>query len=55
MKKQMEEKASKFRSKMNRQEFLLNKPILKEINQKKKDGTVISQHELQSQQEQGFD
>ena len=46
LKKQMEEKASKFRSKMNRQEFLLNKPILKEINQKKKDGTVISQHEL---------
>ena len=42
----MEEKSGKYRSKMNRQEFLLNKPILKEINQKKKDGTVISQNEI---------
>ena len=28
-------------SKMNKQEFLLNKPLLKEINQKKKDGSVM--------------
>jgi hypothetical protein len=32
----MDDKQSKERAKMNKQEFLLNKPLLKEINQKKK-------------------
>ena len=32
----MEDKAQKERAKMNRQEYLLNKPILKEINDKKR-------------------
>lgn len=26
---------------MNKQEFLLNKPILREINQKKKEGSMV--------------
>ncbi len=40
LKRQMEEKQSKERRKMNKQEFLLNKPLLREINQKKKDGSL---------------
>lgn len=32
----MEDKSAKEKKKMNKQEFLLNKPILKEINDKKK-------------------
>ena len=36
LKKQMDDKQMKERGKMNKQEFLLNKPLLKEINQKKK-------------------
>lgn len=36
LKKQMEDKNAKERKKMNKQEFLLNKPILKEINEKKR-------------------
>ena len=32
----MEDKSAKERGKMNKQEFLLNKPLLKEINDKKK-------------------
>lgn len=32
----MEDKQAKERGKMNKQEFLLNKPLLKEINDKKK-------------------
>ncbi len=35
----MQEKHNKIGKKMNKQEFLLNKPLLKEINEKKK-GTV---------------
>lgn len=42
LRKQMEEKQRKEKTKMNRQEFLLNKPILREINQKKKEGSVVS-------------
>jgi hypothetical protein len=36
LKKQMEDKQRKERAKMNKQEFLLNKPLLKEINDKKR-------------------
>jgi hypothetical protein len=36
LKKQMEDKNAKARAKMNKQEFLLNKPLLKEINDKKR-------------------
>lgn len=36
LKKQMEDKHGKVRAKMNKQEFLLNKPLLKEINEKKR-------------------
>jgi hypothetical protein len=36
LKKQMEDKQRKERAKMNKQEFLLNKPLLKEINEKKR-------------------
>lgn len=37
LRKQMEEKNSKIaKTKMNKQEFLLNKPLLKEINEKKR-------------------
>lgn len=36
LKKQMDDKNSKHRAKMNKQEFLLNKPLLKEINEKKR-------------------
>lgn len=36
LKKQMDDKHGKVKPKMNRQEFLLNKPILKEINDKKR-------------------
>jgi hypothetical protein len=36
LKKQMDDKHAKERGKMNKQEFLLNKPLLKEINTKKK-------------------
>lgn len=37
LRKQMEEKHGKLvKSKMNKQEFLLNKPLLKEINEKKR-------------------
>lgn len=36
LKKQMEDKHSKQKAKMNKQEFLLNKPLLKEINEKKR-------------------
>lgn len=36
LKRQMEDKQAKERRKMNKQEFLLNKPLLKEINDKKK-------------------
>ena len=36
LKKQMEDKNAKHRAKMNKQEFLLNKPLLKEINDKKR-------------------
>lgn len=38
LKRQMEDKQMKERGKMNKQEFLLNKPLLKEINQKQKNG-----------------
>ncbi len=37
---QMVDKTAKTRAKMNRQEYLLNKPLLKEINQKKKASDV---------------
>jgi hypothetical protein len=33
----MDDKQAKERGKMNKQEFLLNKPLLKEINQKEKE------------------
>lgn len=36
LKKQMEDKTGKVKAKMNKQEFLLNKPLLKEINDKKR-------------------
>ena len=36
LKRQMEEKQMKNKPKMNKQEFLLNKPLLKEINVKKR-------------------
>jgi hypothetical protein len=36
LKRQMDDKAAKERKKMNKQEFLLNKPLLKEINEKKR-------------------
>ena len=36
LKKQMEDKHGKVKPKMNKQEFLLNKPLLKEINEKKR-------------------
>ncbi len=36
LKRQMVEKEAKERRKMNKQEFLLNKPLLKEINEKKR-------------------
>ncbi len=36
LKKQMDDKNAKHRAKMNKQEFLLNKPLLKEINEKKR-------------------
>lgn len=37
LRKQMDEKNQKYsKSKMNKQEFLLNKPLLKEINEKKR-------------------
>jgi hypothetical protein len=32
----MDDKHGKHRPKMNKQEFLLNKPLLKEINEKKR-------------------
>lgn len=34
----MDEKTRKDKGKMNKQEFMLNKPLLREINIKKKDG-----------------
>ena len=34
--KQMNDKSIKDKAKMNKQEFLLNKPLLKEINEKKR-------------------
>jgi hypothetical protein len=40
LKRQMDEKVRKDKGKMNKQEFLLNKPLLREINTKKKDGTI---------------
>ena len=36
----MEDKMSKTKAKMNKQEYLLNKPLLKEINDKIKHSTV---------------
>ncbi|CDW85300.1 UNKNOWN [Stylonychia lemnae] len=39
---QMESKKAKEKKKMNKQEFLLNKPLLREINQKKKAASSIS-------------
>ena len=36
LKRQMDDKHAKQRAKMNKQEFLLNKPLLKEINEKKR-------------------
>ena len=33
---QMGEKGRKYRAKMNKQEFLMNKPLLKEINENRK-------------------
>lgn len=36
LKKQMEDKHAKAKAKMNKQEFLMNKPLLKEINEKKR-------------------
>lgn len=36
LKRQMEDKTLKEKGKMNRQEFLLNKPLLRDINDKKK-------------------
>ena len=38
----MGEKHSKGKRKMDKNEFLLNKPILKEINQKFKEGSHMS-------------
>jgi len=44
LRKQMEEKQVKIgKTKMNKQEFLLNKPLLKEINEKKRTATVYGQ------------
>ena len=43
LKSQMDEKKRKERGKMNKQEFLLNKPLLREINQKAKDPSVMGQ------------
>ena len=37
----MENKKGKEKRKMNKQEFLLNKPLLREINQKKKETSSI--------------
>ena len=42
LKKQMQEREIKGKRKMNKNEFLLNKPILKEINQKFKEGSQVS-------------
>ena len=42
LKKQMQEREMKGKRKMNKNEFLLNKPILKEINQKFKEGSQVS-------------
>ena len=39
LKNQVDNKVRKG-TKMNKAEFLLNKPILREINQKKKDGSI---------------
>lgn len=36
----MEDKHGKTRAKMNKQEYLLNKPLLREINDKKKETTI---------------
>lgn len=36
LKRQADDKTSKAKTKMNKQEFLLNKPLLKEINEKKR-------------------
>ena len=49
LKKQMVDKDIKKRCKMNKQEFLLNKPLLKEINIKKKDGPLSRAGEALSQ------
>lgn len=44
LKKQMNEKASRQMGKrMNREEFMLNKPLLKEINKKKKESNYEGQ------------
>lgn len=40
LRKQMDDKTAKDKAKMNKQEFLLNKPLLKEINDKKRDPTL---------------
>ena len=40
LKKQMEDKRGKVKPKMNKQEYLLNKPLLREINDKKKETTL---------------
>ncbi len=52
LKNQIEGKTAKQRAKMNRQEFLLNKPLLKEINQKKKvsgyDGSQMDEDHSQN-------
>jgi len=50
LKRQMEEKRIKERGKMNKQEFLLNKPLLREINQKKKDGSVVASDQMGADQ-----
>lgn len=41
LKRQMDDKKRKEMGKMNRAEFLLNKPLLREINQKIKEGTIV--------------
>lgn len=41
----------KEKGKMNKQEFLLNKPLLREINTKKKDGTILDPNGFNDREE----
>lgn len=40
----MEKESKQAQRKMNRQEFQLNKPLLREINQKRKEDPALSEH-----------